>query len=165
MKLFICGFMGSGKSYLYKQWKNSLKDTSLDFVEFDEVLVDASSYQSIEQWVANVGWEEFRAAESQLLKDILEKRLGGIYSLGGGTLTEQSLKLIRESEDAKLLWVDTDFPTCWSRIEKDLSRPLVQKGKDFCENLFKERERLYEKADFHLSKLCEQELSDLFDSL
>lgn len=153
--------MGSGKSFLYQELKKELESQKTMCLDFDEELVKRSKFSSISKWVEKEGWEGFRGAEYHLFKELLASSQKGLYGLGGGSLNQQTLKLLKQSQSAFLVWMDTDFETCWSRIHDDRTRPLVQKGKEYCHKLFNERLELYRQADFHWSQLSDKQKQEL----
>ena len=156
--------MGSGKSFILNSWSKQLgiEKFSLDF---DQEIISRSDYQSIPEMIEKKSWEFFRERESLLLKETLKARGGGLYSLGGGTLSPLNLLELKESRDACLLWVDTAFSTCWERIKDDGNRPLVKKGYDLCLELFKEREVTFRQSDYFLSKMTDNEIKKIHLSL
>ncbi len=79
-RIFLVGFMGSGKSTLGRRLRNEM---GWDFLDLDDVF--ESKYQTtIKEYFASEGEEAFRLAERMVLKDVLDKEKV-IIATGGGT--------------------------------------------------------------------------------
>jgi shikimate kinase len=146
MNLLVCGFMGAGKSTLGGKLKG------LNVLDLDQEL-EKKFQASIDNQVLDLGWEKFREREFSLLIELLTRYVheNWIIILGGGTLSLEKLKILRQCIWVKLLWLDTPFEICWERIHDDLKRPLVKKGREFCQNLYHERVAIYQMSDFTVS--------------
>lgn len=155
MKILICGFMGCGKSTLLQKVKES--NPSLECLDLDEEILriynEASSQILIELGlvIRLIGWEKFRALEYQGLESVL-KRDNVLVALGGGTLTQQGLDLAKK-EKAILVWLNTDFDTCYQRVRSDKNRPLSVKTKEELREIYNSREALYSQADYQITQL------------
>ena len=88
MHLYILGFMGSGKTTLFNKWREQFRGVSLDF-DWELATRFGIKPNELGAWIEKFGWEEFRKAESSLLKETLVKGRG-LYSLGGGTFSEDN---------------------------------------------------------------------------
>lgn len=144
MKYFICGFSGAGKTTLLSKIKDSGEYPDYIFVDLDEWIFSQNPGQeSLGDLIESRGWEWFRKTETEELMNLLKSPNIWI-ALGGGTLTEELVEKINKLEDVKGYWIDTDFETCWERIENDKNRPLVNKGRDVLKNLYNERYIVYQ---------------------
>lgn len=144
MSIYICGFMGCGKTTL---WKRLVEQTGLNGFDFDAEIEKRNSIKSgaLGDFIQKHGWEEFRRQEIELLKESFEDKRA-IYSLGGGTACIPSFeKLIETYSHVKVLWLNTPVDVCWERVHKDSNRPLIKNGKEAFYELFKEREVFYSK--------------------
>ena len=152
MNLLVCGFMGAGKSTLGR------KLGGLNVLDLDQEL-EKKFQSTIDHQVLELGWDKFREREFSLLIELLTRYVheNWIIILGGGTLNLEKLKILRQCIWVKLLWLDVPFEICWERIQGDLSRPLVKKGKEFCQNLYLERLSTYQMSDFTVSNNDEAE--------
>lgn len=80
MKIFLTGYMGSGKSTAGKKLANKL---NFAFVDLDE-FIESECGQSIPEIFAEKGENEFRAIEHNALKKLMNRE-NIVLSCGGGT--------------------------------------------------------------------------------
>ncbi len=152
MVLIICGFSGSGKSYWGKILSKKLELVFFDLD--DEILANhGDEFQFLGELIEAKGWEWFRKEESKILEKLIQKNPNCVISLGGGSLNEASIRLIKGSSMIKLLWIDLPFENCWQRIKEDQNRPLVKKGKIYCNDLYKGRKKYYQRAEIKINPL------------
>jgi len=156
--------MGSGKTTLFERIKS--KCPEVDCKDLDQLIEDklAEPGETLGEVIGRVGWEKFREAEENLLYQELNSDGDLLLSLGGGSLTPRLIDEVDINPDIRLIWLDTDFETCWSRVSNDAGRPLVAKGKDYLKNLYNERKPLYERASIHLNP-HQQGLISIFQQL
>lgn len=81
MKIFLTGYMGSGKSLIGKKLAKSLDYSYVDLDEQIEV-IEGTRINSI---FNDKGELYFRKLENKILMDILEENSNMVVSLGGGT--------------------------------------------------------------------------------
>src|SRR5436853_6290275 len=79
-KVFLIGFMGSGKTFLGKQLAQLL---NYEFIDLDE-WIEQREKKSIAEIFSEDGEEYFRKKESQQLKLLAEKN-NAVIATGGGT--------------------------------------------------------------------------------
>lgn len=146
MLIYICGFMGAGKTTL---WKKLRAENKIDGLDFDAEIARRQSFEPSELggFIEEVGWDYFRELEINILKETLLKE-EGIFSLGGGTATiDKFWQMVAENSKTRVLWLDTDVETCWERVKHDANRPMVKKGKEAFVKLYEERLAYYEKGE------------------
>ncbi|HEX8517107.1 MAG TPA: shikimate kinase [Bacteroidia bacterium] len=80
MKIFLTGYMGSGKSTAGKKLAAKL---NFEFIDLDK-LIESDCGQTIEEIFADKGENEFRALEHNALKKLLQKD-NAVIACGGGT--------------------------------------------------------------------------------
>ena len=80
MKIFLTGFMGSGKTYWGRIWSRQL---GLDFYDLDE-LIEKKEGKTISTIFEKEGEDHFRKLEATALKAFAETE-NGIIACGGGT--------------------------------------------------------------------------------
>ncbi|MBI3502834.1 MAG: AAA family ATPase [Bacteroidetes bacterium] len=80
MKIFLIGYMGSGKSTVGKKLSCKL---NLDFIDFDNYIENQTG-KTISEIFEKDGEEKFRSMEHEYLKEIFKKE-NAVTSLGGGT--------------------------------------------------------------------------------
>ncbi|MGA9588677.1 MAG: shikimate kinase [Salegentibacter sp.] len=81
MKIFLTGYMGSGKSVIGKKLAESLKYSYVDLDEQIEVIEG----MRIDDIFNEKGELYFRKLENKILMDVLEETADLVVSLGGGT--------------------------------------------------------------------------------
>jgi shikimate kinase len=81
MRIFLTGYMGSGKSTLGKRLANKLDITFIDLDEYFE----QKFRTSITLFFERFGEDSFRILEHEVLKEVIDKQVDMIISTGGGT--------------------------------------------------------------------------------
>ncbi len=153
MKIYLCGFMGSGKTTLRRKWAQEFGEEGLTF-DFDgEIFIrQARHHKHLGEVIDEFGWNSFRRWETELLKETLESSQIGFFSLGGGALEEERLDLILRYREARLVWLNTSVEECWRRCAQKNERPIVEKGKLAFVELYQSRLKTYRMAHLVLSE-------------
>lgn len=143
MIIFLCGFMGCGKSTIGVKLARKL---SCDFIDMDEY-IEQQAGMKIPQIFEQFGEEHFRNLETQAVKELAQR--SGVISCGGGAmLREVNAQIAREHGEIVLL--DVPFRTCYFRIA-DSDRPIVRKNTpQQLEALYQQRYVLYQKHATHI---------------
>ncbi len=81
MRIFLTGYMGSGKSTLGRRLANKL---GLSFIDLDEFF-EQKFKTSISLFFERFGEASFRRLEHEVLKEVIEKYDDVVISSGGGT--------------------------------------------------------------------------------
>jgi shikimate kinase len=152
-KIFLIGFMGSGKSTLGKKLANKLQQTFFDL----DTEIEAVESRSISEIFENSGEDYFRKIERETLLNLIEKNNDFVMSIGGGTpCYNNNMDLINQTGLSIYLKYNPGILT--SRlINAKKNRPLI-KGKnkeelmEFIENTLLERELFYNKSQFVVEK-------------
>jgi shikimate kinase len=153
--------MGSGKSYFIDNALN--KGLFSDFKDLDDVILETkgSGESKLSELINKVGWDQFRLWEEEALDTLLLENENMFISLGGGTLRRKTLETIERNEEAFLVWLDTPFTTCLTRIKSQPElRPLSARSDDELLELYQSRLDDYKRA--HLAIKSEQ-LQDYLD--
>lgn len=109
----LIGFRATGKTAVGKILAQRLRRI---FIDMDEHL-SASAGREIACWVRLEGWNSFRQAESELLKDLAE-RDGLVVATGGGViLAPENRRLLKNSFIT--VWLKAETETIYSRIGTD----------------------------------------------
>jgi shikimate kinase len=152
--VFICGFMGSGKTTFLKELKLQDSNSSENiFLDLDQeiYLREGQQYDDLADLIKNYGWARFRELELEILTSLVQEsqkiKNDVFISLGGGAVTDEFLRLKNDLNNCFLVWLDTPLETCIERIEGNSSRPLAEKGPKYLKKLYSEREKYYQKAD------------------
>lgn len=143
----LLGFMGSGKSRWGKQLANRLNRGHIDLDRY----IEAKAGMTVTELFQHTGEGNFRKLESECLREVLEQN-DLVVSLGGGTpCREENIKLLKEK--ATTVYLKSNAGMLYSRLIVNYkSRPLLANKQPeallpFIENLLKEREPFYSKAD------------------
>lgn len=116
--VLLSGFMGSGKSFYGRRLAGSL---GLPFVDSDEEIVAAAGMPVPDIFAAK-GEEGFRRLEQETVLKLLARSERSVLALGGGAL-HYGDNAQRFRKHGYLVFVDTPFETCLSRIKGDKNRP------------------------------------------
>jgi shikimate kinase len=148
MKIFLIGFMGSGKTH----WGRLLsKKLGLAFYDLDTVLVEQEK-KSVADIFAEKGEEYFRYKETEALERIAEEEDGFILSCGGGTpCFFNNIEFMKKS--GKVIWLNTSIDVLTQRLLRERkSRPLIREVDEselgrYIVRKLSERRMYYQQAD------------------
>lgn len=127
--IYLCGFMGCGKSYYAGKAKELY---GCEIVDLDGYIIQTEKL-SIPKIFEKKGVGYFRECEYNALKTLNETNAQRLVALGGGALTNEKCAAYAR-ENAVVIFINTDFDVCFERIRNDSNRP----------NAFgKSREELY----------------------
>ncbi|MCM8568051.1 shikimate kinase [Gramella jeungdoensis] len=128
MKIFLLGYMGSGKSYIGKQLAVSL---GYEFIDLDEE-IEKKENSSIPEIFERRGEVFFRKIERQMLEEVIQSGTSLIISLGGGTpCYGDNMELIKQAENSTSIYLKLKVENLTERLfkEKD-QRPLISHLED-----------------------------------
>jgi len=149
MKVFLIGYMASGKSTLGKALAKAL---ALPFIDLD-VEIERTEGTSISEIIDSKGELHFRKIESGVLNELLEQNDTGVFALGGGTpVFYNHMELLNEIGET--IFLDVPVGELAKRLEGDLKRPLIQNKEDVAEFVAKhmfERRSYYSKAKHRIA--------------
>jgi len=140
-KITLLGFMGCGKSTVGKIVAQELKFTFIDV----DALIEAKLKMKITDIFKTFGEEFFREVERNEIVNLLEKEENLVLSVGGGAPAYKNTMEIMNSLSITV-FINVPFETLWQRIKNSSERPLVQKGKEFLEHLYRQRLPFYKTA-------------------
>ena len=135
--VFLVGFMGSGKTAVYKEISPLVNVENFDL---DEEIT--KNYGSIETIFEKEGESHFRLLEQKEFSTIPNENC--LVALGGGSI-ENEIILEEIVSSSNAFYLMDNIENLWERI-KDSDRPLVRSGKDEVIKLFNKRQSLYEKV-------------------
>ena len=151
MKIFLIGYMGSGKSTVGRMLADEFQ---WQFIDLDHY-IEAKENCSISTIFKNKGEVYFRRKELESLKELLVKDENLIVSLGGGTpCFSNVMELISQQEDSLSVYLKTSIKELSKRLfsEKN-SRPLIahldamEALEDFIAKHLFERSFFYEQSE------------------
>ena len=118
MNIFLCGFMGCGKSTIGKELS---KMKGCGFCDTDELIVKKEK-MSIPEIFEKKGEKYFRQKETEILKELESYK--GIVACGGGLMLNAENAEIAKKH-GKVIFLNTPFESCYNRIKGDKNRPIV----------------------------------------
>ena len=119
--VYLSGFMGSGKTAIYKEIYPLVNIKHFDLDE--EIIKEHGKIETIFE----EGEVHFRILEREVFSTIPNENC--LVALGGGSLEVGEIYL-KVKESPNTFYLDDSFENLWERI-KDSDRPLVKRGKDF----------------------------------
>ncbi len=148
--IFLCGFMGAGKTTIGQKLAEEL---GRPFLDLDDRIVEKAG-KPIPDIFETSGEGRFRAIERSALLEVAQQ-FEGVVALGGGSLQNQHL-LDHLKGNGLLIFIEAPIPVIIDRISHDANRPLLlddggePKDRDTLEKelkvLYQDRLPLYEQA-------------------
>lgn len=116
--IFLCGFMGCGKSTVGQILADRLGCKCVDL----DAYIEEKEGMTIPEIFEKKGEPHFRELETKALEEFAD--IGGVVATGGGTLlTERNGNTAKKAGVA--VFIDTPFETCYGRIKDDPHRPIA----------------------------------------
>ncbi len=135
MIIFLCGFIGCGKSTVGEKFSEKYQ---YEFLDLDKRIEDKAGMK-ISDIFKLKGEKYFRELETKELEEIKGENI--VVSTGGGAIISQdNSKIAREK--GKVIYIKVPFEICYDRIKNSNTRPLA-KSKDQLKALYDEREPIY----------------------
>ena len=148
MRIFLVGFMGSGKSTLGRNLASLL---NLTFVDLDSFL-EEKYFRTIPQIFEQEGEDNFRKKEHSVLAEVAEFDDVIVATGGGAPCFFDNMELMNQA--GYCIFLDVDIDSLILRlVQAKTERPLI-KGKTpeelrvFIEKLLSKRRPFYEKASY-----------------
>jgi len=152
MKIFLIGYMYSGKTTVGKQLAKKLNYNFLD----TDVVFETQYKTSIPEYFAKFGEKEFRTAERKILEDLSTYSGNVIVSTGGGLpCFSNNIELMRKM--GVVIYLEAGIEEIYKRFENSaVQRPLLaglSKEDAICKikSHLAEREPFYKQANITLS--------------
>ena len=146
MKIYLTGFMGSGKSYVGTRLA---ADLGLDFLDLDDI-IERTENQTIANIFTAKGEAYFRKIESEYLKNT-KKNQNTVISTGGGTpCFFDNMKWM--NDNGTTIFLNPTIDILFKRLQPETAkRPLLADNSDETLRLFisqklENRLKYYEKA-------------------
>lgn len=118
-RIFLCGFMGSGKSTLGLRLADY---AGMTFTDLDTQIVEREG-QSITEIFDQQGESYFRRVEREMVEYAC-KEIYGVIALGGGALQDQQLVDLIKAHGL-LVYLSASLTNLIRRIQQDRNRPLL----------------------------------------
>jgi shikimate kinase len=151
MRIYLIGYMGSGKSTLGRRMANKL---NIQFVDMDDYL-EERNYKTIPQIFAEEGEESFRLKERKALEELSEFTDVVIATGGGAPCFFDNINLMNQS--GKTIFLDLEPKILAYRLQHSKTeRPLIYgKSKNelihFIEEMLQKRRPFYEQAKYRIT--------------
>ena len=137
MTVFLCGFMGCGKTTVGRL---AAKKLGCGFCDTDELIV-ADQNMSIPDIFAQKGEPYFRKVEAEIVKSVCGRT--AVVACGGGAMLDPESARAASAAGA-VVFLDADFETCYERICGDTNRPIaVSSTKEELLERFNARREIY----------------------
>jgi len=153
VKIFLIGFMGSGKTH----WGRLLSEKlGIRFFDLDEQVTEHTG-KSISEIFETEGEEQFRLKEKDVLHIITESQESFVMACGGGSPCYfNNIEYMNKA--GITVWINTPLDVIFTRLvnEKD-KRPLIKNLSDdnlksFINKKFSGRRIYYEQAGIVIDK-------------
>jgi shikimate kinase len=152
MRIYLIGYMGSGKSTLGRRLAEHL---NMQFVDMDHY-IEMRNHKTIPQIFAEEGETEFRIKERKALEELSEFSDIVIATGGGAPCFFDNIDLMNNS--GKTIYLNIDPVILADRLMKSKTeRPLI-KGKSkeelitFIDDTLNKRNHFYKQAKFHITQ-------------
>ncbi len=117
MTIFLCGFMGCGKTTVGHALAKTL---GIPLIDTDE------ENMSIPQIFEQKGEPYFRKIEAEIVCGLCSKN--AVIACGGGAMLNNDTASTVKNSGASIVLLDLSFDECYVRIKDDQNRPIVQKN-------------------------------------
>ena len=150
-RIFLTGFMGSGKTYWGNKWAEK---SGLVFFDIDE-MVEAEQEKTIAEIFADEGEDHFRDLETIALRSFAEKE-NIIVATGGGTPCFND-NITWMNENGTSVYLQSSAENILKRLTSEREkRPLIKHLKDeellfYITEKIREREPFYQQAKIILN--------------
>ncbi len=136
--VYLCGFMGCGKSHIGRM---VAKACGAAFVDLDRYIVEQEGL-TIPQIFEKYGEPYFRELEAKYIRSFEKDAV--VATGGGAMLRDETARFAREN--GTVYFLNSSFDTCYERIKDDPNRPLVRSNtKEQLKELYDTRFPIYRK--------------------
>jgi len=142
-KVYLVGFMGSGKTTVARALARRLGWEAIDVDE----LIEKREHQTVAALFAKHGEPYFRAAErAELLSQLASRH--AVVATGGGTFVDPQNRAVI-NQDGASIWLDVPIDRLIARVPADGRRPLAADRVEF-ERLYAARRPAYAQAHLRI---------------
>jgi len=165
MRIYLIGFMASGKTTIGQELAQTLK---YEFVDLDNY-IEQKYQKSIKQIFEQQGEDHFRIIENEALREVSSVEGNIVIAAGGGTSCFYNsidymnktgvtvyIKLEVAELVARLIESKTDRPLLWGKTEQELN--------DYILRMLDERKKYYEKAKITINA-SNVEITDIANTI
>ncbi len=157
----LVGMMGCGKTAVGRAVAEKLNTELLDS---DHEIVEAAA-MSIAEIFERDGEGFFRDRETEVIRRLLDSRVGVLSTGGGAFMSDRNRDLI--SEFGVSVWLDADLELLWKRVKHKDTRPLLRTAnpKATLTEIYNARVPLYALADLVVKAKSEYAISDMAETV
>jgi len=167
MKVYLIGFMASGKTTVGLELAKTL---NYEFIDLD-AFIESKFNKTVKQIFEQKGEDHFRLIENEALREVSSKEGNIIIAAGGGTtcfynsidyMNKIGLTIYLKAEVAelvaRLIASKTDRPLLWGKNQQELN--------DYIIRVLDERKKYYEKAKitFESSNVSVQQIAQTIEA-
>ena len=141
----VMGLMGSGKSIIGRDLSKYL---NLNFFDVDQE-IELETKKNITKIFKEDGEPYFREIEEKICLKLLTHD-NCVISLGGGSIINKKIRE-RIKQNSISIYLKVNLNNLVKRLKFSKKRPLLNKNlnkREILENLYNQRKKFYEKADF-----------------
>lgn len=140
MTIFLCGFMGCGKSTIGQILSKKL---GCGFCDTDELIVKNQG-MTITEIFSQKGEPYFRQVEAETVKSLCGKST--VVACGGGAMQNTDTAETVRKNGGTIIFLNVPFDICYNRIKNDSNRPIVMNNtKEQLEEIYNNRHDIYMK--------------------
>lgn len=140
MTVFLCGFMGCGKSTVGNLLAKKL---GCGFCDTDELVVKNQG-MTIPEIFTQKGEPYFRKVEAETVKSLCGKNT--VAACGGGAMLNPDTANTVRDNGGTIVYLNVPFEECYSRIKDDTNRPIVMNNtREQLEEIYNNRRDVYMK--------------------
>lgn len=119
MTVYLCGFMGCGKT---TSGKILSKKLGLAYLDSDEEIVKKEG-MTIPEIFEKMGEPYFRKSEAEIIKGFINHK--AVVSCGGGAMLNSDTAESVSERGGIIVFIDVPFDVCYERIKGDSNRPIA----------------------------------------
>ncbi len=147
-RIFLIGFMGSGKSSIGERLAQRM---GWQFVDTDR-LIEATHHTTIAQIFAQQGESAFRAIECEVLAQLLPQRHIVVATVGGMACRQENIDKMNAAGTTVYLQASAENLANWLKPERK-NRPLIAQQREeqlyqYIVQTLSQREKFYQQATF-----------------
>lgn len=152
-RIFLIGFMGSGKTHWGRLLAQKMK---LPFFDLDEEVV-AQEQKTINEIFSEKGEEHFRLLEKEVLHQVAESNDTFVMATGGGAPCYYNNMGFMKNRGL-VLWINSPVAALYERLVKEKDkRPLIKDLDEgqlmaYLTKKIRDRKLYYEQADIQVSE-------------
>lgn len=163
-RVFLTGYMGSGKSFIGQFLAKRL---GIEYVDSDNIISRKESL-TITDIFETKGEDYFRAQEYETVTKLCSEEKNAVIALGGGAFVQQKInEYLLADKKSIVVYLKFDTKHLISRLETEKEgRPLIAKQKNldvFIDKHLNERSPWYEKA--HLTIINEEDVNIVINQI